>query len=493
MALCFRKAGSKMTGQAALPHRNIQRDFQNKTGEYQARMNNVLTNIRLVKTCIAEEKEEERGKLLTKELFNIGIKGGKITALVQPLTTMLIFLLLILIFGYGSVRVSNGSLSAGSLVAIIYYLFQIATPCMGLTAFVGQLNRSCGAMERISKILNEEIVEKKIKKEIIISDQKCNCGLVLDNISFRYSDRKNTLCSISFFIEKGETLAIVGESGSGKSTIFSLIERFYEQDKGNIYYEGIDVRNIPMNDWRGKIAYVQQESPIMSGTILDNLTYGLDSYNEKNVLSALEKAELNRFISSLPKGYNTDVGEQGVKLSGGQKQRIAIARAMIRNPEILLLDEATANLDSCTEKSVQRALERLMLGRITIVAAHRFSTIKCADKIVVLQKGRICGSGTHEELGNGKLQLNPMSYQVIYEGKEIDLTPREFEVLYLLALKPNWVMPKTNIYHSVWGIHYHDDQIPYRTVEYVIWKIRKKMGHDIIETLVNVGYRLKKL
>ena len=120
---------------------------------------------------------------------------------------MLIFLLLILIFGYGSVRVSNGSLSAGSLVAIIYYLFQIATPCMGLTAFVGQLNRSCGAMERISKILNEEIVEKKIKKEIIISDQKCNCGLVLDNISFRYSDRKNTLCSISFFIEKGETLA----------------------------------------------------------------------------------------------------------------------------------------------------------------------------------------------------------------------------------------------------------------------------------------------
>ena len=129
-------------------------------------MNNVLTNIRLVKTCIAEEKEEERGKLLTKELFNIGIKGGKITALVQPLTTMLIFLLLILIFGYGSVRVSNGSLSAGSLVAIIYYLFQIATPCMGLTAFVGHLNRSCGAMERISKILNEEIVEKKIKKRL---------------------------------------------------------------------------------------------------------------------------------------------------------------------------------------------------------------------------------------------------------------------------------------------------------------------------------------
>ncbi len=370
----------------------ISRDFQNKTGEYQARMNNVLTNIRLVKTCIAEEKEEERGKLLTKELFNIGIKGGKITALVQPLTTMLIFLLLILIFGYGSVRVSNGSLSAGSLVAIIYYLFQIATPCMGLTAFVGQLNRSCGAMERISKILNEEIVEKKIKKEIIISDQKCNCGLVLDNISFRYSDRKNTLCSISFFIEKGETLAIVGESGSGKSTIFSLIERFYEQDKGNIYYEGIDVRNIPMNDWRGKIAYVQQESPIMSGTILDNLTYGLDSYNEKNVLSALEKAELNRFISSLPKGYNTDVGEQGVKLSGGQKQRIALARALLTKSPILILDEATSGLDPVMRDEVLDVfLDFIQDEQNSILLSSHITTDleKVADYIVFIHKGRI--------------------------------------------------------------------------------------------------------
>ncbi|MFW5671041.1 MAG: ABC transporter ATP-binding protein [Acetivibrio ethanolgignens] len=243
-------------------------------------------------------------------------------------------------------------------------------------------------------------MEEKIKKEIIATGQKYNVGLLLDNISFHYSDRKKTLCNISFFIEKGKMLAIVGESGSGKSTVFSLIERFYEQDEGSIYYEGIDIRNIPLINWRKKIAYVQQESPIMSGTVLDNLTYGLDSYNEKSVLSAIERAELNQFINSLPNGYNTEVGEQGVKLSGGQKQRIAIARAMIRDPQILLLDEATANLDSCTEKKVQRALERLMIGRITIIAAHRFSTIKCADKIIVLQKGKICGSGIHEELFN---------------------------------------------------------------------------------------------
>lgn len=376
----------------------ISKDFQDKTGEYQARMNSVLSNIRLVKTCIAEDKEGEKGKKITQELFNIGIRGGKIAALVQPLTTMLIFLLLIFIFGYGSVRVASGSLSAGSLVAIIYYLFQIATPCMGLTAFIGQLNRSCGAMERIDKILNEEIEEKKVKKGSTSINKKYDTGLVVDHIFFNYMGRKNTLCNINFAIEKGKTLAIVGESGSGKSTIFSLIERFYEQNEGNIYYEGIDIGNIPLNDWRGKIAYVQQESPIMSGTIWDNLTYGLDCYSKKSVLSAVKRAELNQFISSLPKGYNTEVGEHGVKLSGGQKQRIAIARAMIRNPQILLLDEATANLDSSTEKSVQRALERLMIGRITIVAAHRFSTIKCADKIVVLKKGEICGCGTHEEL-----------------------------------------------------------------------------------------------
>mgnify|MGYP001623805839 CR=1 FL=1 len=376
----------------------ISKGFQDKTGEYQARMNSVLSNIRLVKTCIAEDKEGEKGKKITQELFNIGIRGGKIAALVQPLTTMLIFLLLIFIFGYGSVRVASGSLSAGSLVAIIYYLFQIATPCMGLTAFIGQLNRSCGAMERIDKILNEEIEEKKVKKGSTSINKKYDTGLVVDHIFFNYMGRKNTLCNINFAIEKGKTLAIVGESGSGKSTIFSLIERFYEQNEGNIYYEGIDIGNIPLNDWRGKIAYVQQESPIMSGTIWDNLTYGLDCYSKKSVLSAVKRAELNQFISSLPKGYNTEVGEHGVKLSGGQKQRIAIARAMIRNPQILLLDEATANLDSSTEKSVQRALERLMIGRITIVAAHRFSTIKCADKIVVLKKGEICGCGTHEEL-----------------------------------------------------------------------------------------------
>lgn len=376
----------------------IARDYQSKTGAYQAKINSVLSNIRLVKSCIAEDKEIKAGEKITKELFELGIKSSKIVAVVQPLTTMIIFLLLIIIFSYGSLRVAHGSLSAGGLVAIIYYLFQIATPCIGLTGFIGQLSRNRGAMERINKILNEEVIEKSVEKNFDINKQNHKCGLVVKNLSFGYKDRKNVLKNISFSAEKGTAIAIVGESGSGKSTLFSLIERFYIQNEGYIFYEDSDIRSIPIEQWRNKIAYVQQDSPIISGTIFDNLIYGVDNYNNDIIAQAVVDAELSEFISSLPNGYNTSVGENGIKLSGGQKQRIALARAMIKNPQILLLDEATANLDSCTEKSVQRALERLMLGRITLIAAHRFSTIKNANKIVVLEKGKLVGVGKHDDL-----------------------------------------------------------------------------------------------
>lgn len=235
----------------------------------------------------------------------------------------------------------------------------------------------------------------------------------MENISFGYENRKDVLKNISFSVEKDSMIAIVGQSGAGKSTLFSLIERFYIPTNGGIYYDREDIRNIPLKEWRSKIAYVEQSSPIISGTIFDNLVYGLDKYDESIISQAIADVDLEKFISSLPKKYDTEVGEQGIKLSGGQKQRIAIARAIIRNPDILLLDEATAHLDSHTEEIVQKALYKLMKGRITIVVAHRFSTIRNADNIIVLQDGKVSGYGMHEELiRNNTLYQDLLKIQV---------------------------------------------------------------------------------
>src|SRR5699024_4597963 len=196
------------------------------------------------------------------------------------------------------------------------------------------------------------------EKNFDINKQNHKCGLVVKNLSFGYKDRKNVLKNISFSAEKGTAIAIVGESGSGKSTLFSLIERFYIQNEGYIFYEDSDIRSIPIEQWRNKIAYVQQDSPIISGTIFDNLIYGVDNYNNDIIAQAVVDAELSEFISSLPNGYNTSVGENGIKLSGGQKQRIALARAMIKNPQILRSEEHTSELQSRFDLVCRLLLEK---------------------------------------------------------------------------------------------------------------------------------------
>ena len=256
------------------------------------------------------------------------------------------------------------------------------------------------AFFRINEILElpteSQLYYRRVRDEI--SYMGHSNALCLQEISFGYDSEKEILQDINLNIEIGKTTAIVGSSGAGKTTIFSLIERFYLPEKGKIFYKGVDIEKIELSEWRGNLAYVQQEATVMSGTLYDNLTYGLTNINEDKIWDAIEKTHLKNFIHSLPKGLLTKVGERGIKLSGGQRQRIAIARAMIRDPKILLLDEATAHLDSISEGLVQNALNRLMEGRTTIIIAHRLSTIKNADKIYVLDKGRVIGQGTHKEL-----------------------------------------------------------------------------------------------
>lgn len=378
----------------------ISKRLQEKTAIFQNNMNRVLNDIRLVKSSTAYSYEVENGKRIIDDLRQSGIKEAKLLSFIQPMTSAIMILLIIVVIGYGALRIVNGTLTAGVLVASIFYLFQIASPISQLSMVMAKYQKFKSAFFRINEIFElpteSQLYYRGVRGEkSYLSNGNALC---LQKITFRYDPQKEILQDINLDIEIGKTTAIVGSSGAGKTTIFSLIERFYLPEKGKIFYKGVDIEKIELNEWRTNLAYVQQEATVMSGTLYDNLTYGLTNISEDKIWDAIEKTHLTNFIHSLPDGLQTKVGERGTKLSGGQRQRIAIARAMIRDPKILLLDEATAHLDSISEGLVQNALNRLMEGRTTIIIAHRLSTIKNADKIYVLDRGRIIGQGTHKEL-----------------------------------------------------------------------------------------------
>ncbi|MDF1510265.1 ABC transporter ATP-binding protein [Robertmurraya sp. DFI.2.37] len=373
----------------------VSRSLQDETAMFQGDLGRVLTDIRLVKSSLAEKQEKQMGLNRMKKLFQFGIKEAKILSIIQPLTMSVTLMLLVAIFGYGSIRVAAGTLSAGSLIAIIFYLFQITVPFSQLTSFFSYFQKALGASERLDYILSTKSEPNVVEATDVASNPN---SLSFHQVSFSYLEDKPILFSVNFEAEIGKMTAFVGPSGSGKTTLFSLLERFYLPNSGSITYKGKSIHHIPLEEWRGKIAYVSQESPMMSGTIRSNLTYGLSDISEEQMNEAVANANLKDFIASLPQGYETEVGERGISLSGGQRQRLAIARAMIRNPQILLLDEATAHLDSKSEKLVQDALEKLMKGRTTLVIAHRLSTVKHADQLIILENGNITGVGTHHEL-----------------------------------------------------------------------------------------------
>lgn len=372
----------------------ISKSMQDEMASFSGNLGRVLSEIRLVKAYHAERIEDKKGKNNIKLLFQFGLKEAKVQAIISPFMTFIMMLVLILLIGYGGVRVASGELSAGSLVAIIIYMFQIIIPFSQMATSFTAFQKAMGSTERIQEILSLS-TEKSINNEMIINTTE---DIYFDNVSFAYHQEK-VIRSIRFSIPSGKTTAFVGPSGSGKTTLFSLIEQFYLCTEGTIYLGDKNIREFNLGSWREQIGYVSQESPIMSGTIFDNITYGLkDQVSIEEVNQACIQANAMDFISQLPDGLLTEVGERGIKLSGGQRQRIAIARALIRDPKILLLDEATSNLDSQSEKLVQKALVHLMVGRTTLVIAHRLSTVIGADQIIVLENGTITGQGTHEQL-----------------------------------------------------------------------------------------------
>ncbi len=373
----------------------VSKGTQDETARFTSVIQQVLSEIRLVKASNAEMIEYKNGKKGITQLFQYGLKEAKIQAMIAPIIGLVIMLLLVVILGYGGMRVSSGALTAGDLVAFIMYLFQIVMPMGQLTSFFTQFQKATGATERIISILETNEEDNDSEQKV----QNVNQSITVDHLSFSYKNGENVLKDISFSVEPGKVTAIVGPSGSGKTTLFSLLERYYQPQQGLIRLGVEPITHFSLQSWRSQIGYVSQESPIVSGTIRDNICYGLEKeVDDADLYRVAKMAYADQFISELPEGFNTEVGERGIKLSGGQRQRIAIARAFLRDPKILMLDEATSSLDSKSELVVQQALQNLMKGKTTLVIAHRLSTVIDADQILFFEKGKITGSGTHEEL-----------------------------------------------------------------------------------------------
>ncbi|PEA55589.1 multidrug ABC transporter permease [Bacillus pseudomycoides] len=368
---------------------------QKQMSELTAFLSQTLGEIKLIKSYNTEAVEYERGKEQFQTLFQYGMKRAKIRSILSPILGGSTLVILMGVVGFGVWRVDQGLISSGELVAFILYLFQILIPFVEMNQFVTSFQEAKGSTRRLFQIL-EEKEEEVVQTEQILEAPEC---LKFEQVSFSYDQREPLLKNISFAVTKGSMTALVGPSGSGKSTVFSLMERFYEPTTGDIVLNGISYRNSNIYDWRNHFSYVAQSSPILSGTIKENIKYGVNcSVTNEEMVKAAKLANAHDFIMQFPKGYDTEVGERGNQLSGGQRQRIAIARALLRGAEFLLLDEATASLDSESEAKIQEALLNVSLNKTTFVIAHRLSTILQADQILVLEDGNITGVGTHEEL-----------------------------------------------------------------------------------------------
>jgi ABC-type multidrug transport system fused ATPase/permease subunit len=291
-----------------------------------------------------------------------------------------------------------GELSPGDLTSFFLYTFIVAGAVADLAGLWASLQRAAGATDRLFTVID---TEPEIRDAEVTTPLPAGRGQIsFENVSFAYPARREqpVLTGVNLEISPGESIAVVGPSGAGKSTILSLLYRFYDVDAGTVRLEGVDVRDLALRDLRGALAMVSQEPVLFSGSIRDNIAYGKTGATEDEIVQAAKDANAHDFVTGFPEGYATVIGERGTKLSGGQKQRIALARALIANPRVLILDEATSNLDAESEAAVQTALARIMADRTTIIVAHRLSTVRDADRIIVIENAQIVEQGAHEEL-----------------------------------------------------------------------------------------------
>lgn len=377
--------------------RKASRKVQVKLADISHVLEETLSSMKIVKSFCREDYEFERFSAENDAGFQAKVKseqyGASLTAVVEFITALSFTAIL----WYGGYEVMHGYLGAAELIAFFTLLLTIMNPLGSLSKLSTTIQRALAAAERIFELMevnNPKFIETKSTKVL----DEVKGYLEFQDVSFAYNENKEVLSGISFIVEPGEVLALVGPSGAGKTTIADLVPRFYEPHKGRILLDGIDISELDLNFLRVQIGIVPQETILFSGSIRNNIRYGKLEATDEEIIAAAKSANAHDFIIKLPQGYDTIVGERGIGLSGGQRQRIAIARAILKNPRILILDEATSALDTESEILVQEALNRLMKNRTTIVIAHRLSTIKNANKIFVISNGRIVERGTHSQL-----------------------------------------------------------------------------------------------
>lgn len=376
--------------------RKIASNTQNATGDLSALLNQTFQGIRHVKAYGNEDLEVNRVRGLTEDIFTFSLKGVRVAALTGPVMEVLSSVAITALVLYGYMQVDRGVSTPGDLVAFIASFVLAYDPMKRMGRISAQFQSGLAAADRVFTLFDvcPTIVNAPGAHELKVADYTVG----IEDIGFAYDDGTQALDHLTITVPHGKTVAIVGSSGAGKSTIINLIPRFYDVKSGRITVGGIDVRSVTLSSLRHKIALVSQETALFDDTVRANIAYGKPEASPEEVERAALAASADGFIRELPNGYDTQVGEFGVKLSGGQRQRIAIARAMLRNAPILLLDEATSALDNESERAVQVALKELQQGRTTIVVAHRLSTIVDADVIVVLERGRVVEQGAHAEL-----------------------------------------------------------------------------------------------
>jgi len=405
--------------------RQLSRGIQDELANSTAIAEDALGAVRLVKAFVREEYEVKRYSTAVEELFVTARRKMVLTQFFWSGVGILFMSTLVIIFWYGGIEVLAGRLTAGDLVAFIIYALNISRSISQTSRLYAAINTAAGASERIFELL-EEVPEIADASDAIPA-RDLRGEVRAEKIVFGYESDRPVLNGISFEAAAGETVALVGPSGAGKTTLLNLIPRFYDPQKGVIRIDNIDIRKFTTRSLREQISLVPQEVHLFGTSIGDNIRYGRLDATDSEVVQAAKDANAHDFIMETADGYNTMIGEKGVKLSGGQRQRLAIARALLKNPAILLLDEATSSLDSESEAQIQEALIRLMRSRTTFVIAHRLSTVQHADKILVLQDGEIVESGTHQQLmANSGLYSHLYALQ-FRETDEVESLPEEGE------------------------------------------------------------------